>query len=217
VRGVATLLEVTDTYEYYAEKGDKRPAPLTRNAWEPVDPKKRCEHAQRAVVVLGRRRGAIVEVCIDKTCKVHHPHASTTAAGGASSGGRTKRSPQEIAAEKRRLKAQQDEKAREAHYAAVITKAVEQAVKKAPATPNAAVLALVSENGRTFSSWKAFIVDQLEELKPYVGHFYGGEARFKKVGRVLAGFGVNVAAIEKELTAAAAPKAPAKRKAGKKR
>lgn len=72
VTGVPTLLEVTDTYEYWPAKGDKRAAPLTQDKWKLVDPRKRCDRTQRAVVVLGRRRGQIIDVCVASgTCKAH--------------------------------------------------------------------------------------------------------------------------------------------------
>jgi ParB/RepB/Spo0J family partition protein len=69
-----SLLQVTDSYEYW---GKDKPAPLTRNEWTPVE-KKKCEHALRAVIVLGRGRGEVLDICLRSSgCKVHFPPAPT--------------------------------------------------------------------------------------------------------------------------------------------
>jgi hypothetical protein len=66
-----TLLQVADTYSYNPTKGEKAPFPLNNQQWQATAGKK-CEHQQRAVVVLGPKRGRIIDVCTAKgKCKVH--------------------------------------------------------------------------------------------------------------------------------------------------
>lgn len=72
VAGAATLVELCDTYGRWQEKG---PAPLMRSAWTPVKKGEKCDSQVRGVIVIGRRRGAILTVCTGVgVCKKHFLH-----------------------------------------------------------------------------------------------------------------------------------------------
>lgn len=86
----APLLKVATSHRSY---GEKPPAGvLDRDSYVVIEKKAdRCEHSREAIVVEGDR-GKQLTVCSEKSCKKHH---------GQLSGG-YRRSPQELAAEKKR-------------------------------------------------------------------------------------------------------------------
>jgi ParB/RepB/Spo0J family partition protein len=245
VKGTPTLLQVVDSYDYELPKGDKGPAPLTLEHWKLVEGKKKCAYAQRAVVVLGKRRGQILDVCAARACKEHWPHA-TPAAPVRAPGER--RPQKEIDAEK---KAEAERKAAREHEQLVMgvwDNVLEKiAPKVVPNKPTAALLKLIAWNGRNnrLSTWREATIEELENVGGYALH---RKDVFAKVAALIKPLGIDLPRLVKEaelkakgitapLTPAPAKKpkpartslsktassgtrkalAPRKRKAGKKR
>jgi hypothetical protein len=187
VKGSPTLIEVSDTHDYYPPKGEKAPPPLTRDKWQPIEGKKKCPFAQRAVVVLGKRRAEVLDVCVSKECTVHWPDA-TPAAPVRTPG--LRRPQAEIDAEKRQKAAMAKTKELEKARAELLKKAFAEAKKKAPNTPTPAVLKLLSGNHPGIRTWRDLVVEELTQAEPY--GVYIGVNSFNEAKKVLALFGVKV-------------------------
>jgi hypothetical protein len=197
VKGASVLLEVSDTFEFHPPKGDTAPPPLTRDKWKPVEGKKdRCEFTQRAVVVLGKRRAQLIDVCAAiGQCKTHwaftigQKQEPVRAAG-------ERRPQKEIDAEKRAHAAQAKQRDIELAHAQTLELAFAEAKKKAPTTPTPALLKLIAHNaGKRVASWRDVALNELEAARPY--GVYIGTQSFTEAKKVLALFGVNVDAIAK--------------------
>lgn len=103
--GRPVLLEVVDTYHYKPTKGEKPPFPLSSNDWKEVKKGDKCEHAQRAVVVMGGTQGRILNICTATgKCKTHWPYTikeTTARASGSSNSASATYNKQMAAARKR--------------------------------------------------------------------------------------------------------------------
>lgn len=63
--------------EYLNPSDEKKLKAMGTNGYSKVEGKKKCQHAEKALVVAGRQDvGKIIEVCREKSCKVHHPYGS---------------------------------------------------------------------------------------------------------------------------------------------
>lgn len=207
----AVLLQVSDSYEFYPAKGDKTAPPLTREDWRPIEGKKdRCEFAQRAVVVLGKRRAELIDVCTAKgKCKKHWAHTvglkqTPTRAPG------ERRPKAEIEAEKRAKAARDDERQLQELRKKAMDVAMVEARKKAPNAPTPALLKLLTVDMRGRSSkpltWRDVAIEALEHSRPY--HY--SLQSFKEFAGLVALLGVKVEAPTLPKKAAAPKQAPAR-------
>lgn len=197
------LIELID--EHWADPKQKN-APLNRKAWTYVKKGQKCDSQVRGVIVVGRGRGRIFTVCTGVgKCKVHWGHTIAAAPAGKKAGSSAVKPDRDV--EKRHAAAQAKAREQGKLFAKVLETAIAAAVKKAPATPTPALLRLVSYNHgnvNKYKSWRDFAVEALQEIKPYSDAV--GASSYKEEIALLKGFGVDVAAIEKQL----APKPPAK-------
>ena len=90
--GVELVRVATDWCDHATAK--KLGVQATQFSYEKVSQKKKCEGMEKAIVVHGTDTGQVITICRDSKCKTHHPH-------GRSSCG-SQRSPQELAAERKR-------------------------------------------------------------------------------------------------------------------
>jgi ParB family chromosome partitioning protein len=205
-----TLLEVSDTYEFYGP-GHKGPKPLTRPEFKVVEDGKRCPSTQRAVVVLGPRRGRLLEVCADKHgCKVHWKQeiADEARGHGSSTEKSAKRSTKAIEAEKREAEQRRQARERDELLRAVANRAVKAFTPPAKPTPAAVAILLHDQNER---SWADMVRGAVHNALLYGQITVDTKTKIK----LLKPLGIDLAKLIAEAERAA--KAPAEPKPAKRR
>jgi ParB family chromosome partitioning protein len=69
------FLELDSNYDYSKRRKDEDPLP--RNAWTRIERKTdRCAHAQPGLIVAGRERGSVIDVCAEPACAKHYPFSN---------------------------------------------------------------------------------------------------------------------------------------------
>lgn len=195
------LLEVADTYEFFG-KNWKGPIPLTRREWRETIGSKKCEFKRRAVVVLGPRRGSIIEVCTAQgKCEQHWGETIPKATPAAT---KAAKRPQQAEAERREAEKRRKERER----AELLTKVADRALalldKQLPKAPTPASVAIVlAESHR--NSWGQIVSDAADNLLNY-GQIAIRTAEKTKLFKAV---GIDLNKLFTEVEAAAAPKKPA--------
>lgn len=195
-----TLIEVADTWEVYGSNW-KGPRPLTRRDWRDVEGKP-CEFARRAVVVLGQRRGRLVDICMATgKCKKHWSETMRQEKPVEPGVAKPKQSATSEQAQreatKRRNQQQRDELLRK-----VAERALDALDPKIPKKPTPATLAIVLADQR--STWRELVSEAASNLLAY-GQIAVDTAEKTKLFKTL---GVDLNALFKAEGAAAAPKKP---------
>lgn len=67
-----TLIPISHAYYLDAAERKLKPVPLTSEQWRAIE-KKRCDHVQTGVILLGRGRAQTIEICTERKCATHWP------------------------------------------------------------------------------------------------------------------------------------------------
>jgi hypothetical protein len=212
VAEVAKLIQVAASYIPPAAMKKDMPGVLPTDAYRRVQGKgDACKFAERAVIVIGTDRSKIIEICRARTeCKKHYKWEIDQAAREqkarktTSSGSKPTVSPQAKAAEKKAAEARQQMKAKDDLRNLVLHTLGKRFEKIAPSKPSLALLALIVEalpwyDAKRACTWKAVALGCVASIRQDCF----SDLEYKRLARLLKPFGLDVAAIEKEL----APKA----------
>lgn len=241
VKAAPVLLEVTQAWRVHGANA-KGPQPVPRGQWRPVEGKNHvCEFAERAVVVIGRGRGQILQVCrATGKCKKHWSETIRSAPPPSRPTSKPPTKQDDAAlkrareAERRAQEQQQRAREREKLLDTVWLRVIEDiAPKVAPNKPSPALLRLMDWNagggGHHVKTWRDVIVRELGDVGSYG---LNRKDVFEKVAAIIKPLGIDLVKLVAEeesssaqkarqesakLDAKGRPRKPAKRKAGAKK